>query len=190
MIGRALNLEGTKRGTSFKDVSANMFASGYIQSAADNKILSGYKDGTFKPYENVTRGEMALMISRAFDYSYGNTTSGAERALTSRGIAQGMGDGTFGTNLSIIRADFAIFLARAIDYNLRINRSNDMFSGEMYVNAESLPIRKGPSEKYAQVGIVQNNEKVTIGYTVGSWTLIKTDSDVIGFVPNSYLITH
>ncbi|OAH57820.1 hypothetical protein AWH48_02050 [Domibacillus aminovorans] len=189
MIGRALNLDGTKRENSFIDVSASMFASGYIQSAVDKKILSGYKDGTFKPYENVTRGEMALMISRSFDYSYGNTTSGAEKALTSRDIAQGMGNGTFGTNLSIIRADFAIFLARAIDYNLRINNPTIPFSGEMYVNTESLPIKKGPSENYAQVGILKHNEKVIIGYKVGSWTLIKAGSNVIGFVPNSYLNT-
>lgn len=121
MIGRALHLDGTKRTTSFKDVSANMFASGYIQSAVDNKILSGYKNGTFKPVEKITRGEMALMISRAFDFDYGNTTAGAEKALISKGISQGMEDGTFGTNLSIIRADFAVFLARAIDENLRIS---------------------------------------------------------------------
>ncbi|MFJ7932916.1 family 10 glycosylhydrolase [Sporosarcina sp. NPDC096371] len=121
MIGRALHLDGTKRTTSFKDVSANMFASGYIQSAVDNKILSGYKNGTFKPNEKITRGEMALMISRAFDLSDGNTTASAEKALISKGIAQGMVDGTFGTKLSIIRADFAIFLARANDENLRIN---------------------------------------------------------------------
>lgn len=189
MIGRALNLDGTKRGTSFKDVSANMFASGYIQSAADEKILSGYKGGTFKPDENVTRGEMALMISRAFEYSYGNTTSGAEGALTSRGIAQGISNGTFGRHLSIIRADFAVFLARAIDYNLRINNQAIPFSGEMYVNTESLPVKKGPSETYAQVGTLKKNEKVIIGYQVGSWTLIQSGSNVIGFVPNASLKT-
>ncbi|WP_083256197.1 family 10 glycosylhydrolase [Domibacillus iocasae] len=187
MIGRSLSLNGTKRENTFKDVNAGMFASGYIQSAVEKKILSGYQDGSFKPYEKVTRGEMALMISRAFEYEYGHTTSGAQQALTSRGIAQGMGDGHFGTHLSIIRADFAVFLARAIDYNLRINNSPVSFSDEMQVNDESLPLRKGPSEKYAQAGVLQNNEKVQIAYHVGSWTLVKSGSNVIGFVPRSSL---
>ncbi|MCI2253097.1 S-layer homology domain-containing protein [Domibacillus sp. PGB-M46] len=97
-----------------------MFASGYFESAVDKKILSGYKGGTFKSYGNITRGEMALMISRAFGYEYGNAASQAQRALMTRGIAQGMTDGQFGSQLSIIRSDFAVFLARALDPTLRI----------------------------------------------------------------------
>ncbi|WP_019240644.1 MULTISPECIES: family 10 glycosylhydrolase [Bacillus] len=187
MIGRALNLDGTQRESTFNDVSTSMFASGYIQSAADLKILSGYKDGSFKPYANVTRGEMALMISRAFEYNYGNTTAGAAEALISRGIAQGMGDGTFGANLSIIRADFAVFLARGIDYTLRVKPSIT-FNEEMSVNTNTLSIRKGPSNAYTQLGTLTKNEKVQIGYKVGSWSLVKSQSGVIGFVPNSSLI--
>nr|WP_231584132.1 family 10 glycosylhydrolase [Domibacillus indicus] len=187
MIGRALNLDGTKRTSTFRDVNASMFASGYIQSAVEKEILTGYEDGSFKPYEKVTRGQMALMISRAFGYEYGSAVSGAEQALLTRGIAQGMGDGQFGRHLSIIRADFAIFLARAVDYNLRINSPAVSFNGEMQVNMESLPVRKGPSEKYAQTGVLQNQEKVQIAYQVGSWVLVKSASNVIGFVPQSSL---
>ena len=49
MLGRALNLDGTQRATSFSDVNASAKASGYIQSAVKKGIISGYKDGTFKP---------------------------------------------------------------------------------------------------------------------------------------------
>lgn len=186
MIGRALQLDGTKRSTSFKDVGSSNFASGYIQSAANKKIVSGYKDGRFKPNNPVTRGEMAVMISRAFGYSYGNSTSGAEKALISRGIAQGKGNGSFGTNDSIIRADFAIFLARSIDYTLR-TKPTISFSGQTYSNTDALNIRKGPSTSYASIGKLKNKEIVSIGYVVGKWTLIKSSSNVIGFVSNSYL---
>ncbi|WP_050615945.1 family 10 glycosylhydrolase [Bacillus testis] len=181
MIGRTLNLDGAKRKTSFKDVGANMVASGYIQSAVENHILSGYSNGTFKPYDKITRGEMALMISRAFGYDYGNSASGAAHALLSRGIAQGTADGTFGSDLKIIRADYAIFLARSIDYTLRINSPAISYSGEMAATA-ALPIRTGPSEKYGQTGTVAQNEKVSIGYQVGTWTFIKTASGKTGFV--------
>ena len=49
MLGRALNLDGTQRATSFSDVGASAKASGYIQSAVKKGNYSGYKDGTFKP---------------------------------------------------------------------------------------------------------------------------------------------
>ncbi len=185
MIGRALNLNGTKRATSFKDVGAGNFASGYIQSAVDKKILSGYGDGTFKPYATVTRGEMAVMIAKAFGYSYGNTVSGAANALKTRGIAQGVTATSFGADLNLIRADFAVFLARSIDYTLR-TKPTITFSGTKYVDVDSLNVRKGPSTKYGVVGALKNNTKVEIGYSVGTWTLIKS-GNTIGFVANSYL---
>nr|WP_042350951.1 N-acetylmuramoyl-L-alanine amidase [Bacillus massiliigorillae] len=185
MIGRALNLDGTKRATTFKDVSSNNFASGYIQSAVDKKILSGYGDGTFRPYAHVTRGEMAVMISKAFNYSFGNTVSGAANALMSRGIAQGFSNGTFGADKTLIRADFAVFLARSIDYTLR-TKPTISFSGTKYVNVDSLNVRKGPSTKYGTISALKNNTKVEIGYKVGTWTLVKSGS-IIGFVLDSYL---
>ena len=41
MLGKALDLDGTQRTTSFKDVSAASKASGYIQSAVDKGIING-----------------------------------------------------------------------------------------------------------------------------------------------------
>jgi len=120
MIGRALKLNGEQRETTFKDVSSGMFASGYIQSAVENKIIAGYEDGSFRPNANVTRGEMALMISRAFSFEHDNTTLGASEALKLMGIASGYANGDFGITHSIIRADFAVFLARSINEELRI----------------------------------------------------------------------
>lgn len=184
-IGRALSLDGTKKNTSFIDVGAGNFASGYIQSAVNKKIISGYSDGTFRPYANVTRGEMAIMISRAFEYNYGNTMSGAAAALTSRGIAQGMADGSFGETQQIIRADFAIFLARAIDYTLRL-QPTITFSGETYPTDNSLNVRTGPSTLYHSIGKINKQTKVSIGYKVGNWSLVQADN-LIGFVSNSYL---
>ena len=185
MIGRALGLDGTKTSTSFKDVGSNNFASGYIQAASSKGIVSGYGDGTFRPNQNVTRGEMAVLISKAFNYSFGGTMSGAATALKSRGIAQGLSDGSFGAAKNIIRADYAIFLARAIDYTLRLNPTTS-FSGTKYVNASSLNVRKGPSTKYAAVGSLARNATVQLSYSVGNWVLVKSGS-ITGFVNSSYL---
>ncbi len=186
MIGRALNLNGTQRVTSFKDVGINNFASGYIQSAVDAKIVSGYGDGTFRPNGDVTRGEMAVMISKAFGYDFGNTASGAAKALLSRGIAQGLNDGTFGSSLKLTRGDFAVFLARAINHQLRV-KSTITYGSVMYVNATSLNVRSGPNTNYKSVGALKKNASVSVAYKVGTWSYIKTSSGTTGFVLTSYL---
>ena len=67
MLGKALNLDGTQRTTSFSDVSASSKASGYIQSAVKEGIINGYEDGTFKPADTITRVEMAYLLERAFE---------------------------------------------------------------------------------------------------------------------------
>lgn len=185
MIGRALGLDGKQASTSFSDVGSNNFASGYIKAAVAKGIVSGYGDGTFRPNQKVNRGEMAVMISKAFNYSFNGTMSGAATALKSRGIAQGLANGSFGAEKNIIRADFAVFLARAIDYTLRLTPTTS-YTGTKYVNASSLNVRKGPSTKYASVGSLARNVAVQTSYSVGNWTLIKSGS-TIGFVNAGYL---
>ena len=64
MLGRALNLDGTQRPTSFSDVNASSKASGYIQSAVKKGIISGYEDGTFKPADTISRVEMAYLLDK------------------------------------------------------------------------------------------------------------------------------
>lgn len=187
-VGRALQLNGTKRATSFKDVDAGMFASGYIQSATQKGILTGYSDGTYRPYKEVTRGEMAIMISRAFGYSFNNTTSGAANALISRGIAQGKGDGSFGTSDLITRADFSVFLARAINPKFRVISNTVSFKDARWVNVDSLNVRTGPNDSYAKIGAVKQNQQVLSAYKVGAWNYIKYGS-LEGFVHGSYLRT-
>ncbi|KAB7706026.1 cell wall hydrolase [Bacillus aerolatus] len=184
-IGRALQLNGTKRETTFKDVPAGNFASGYIQSAVEKGILSGYDGGRFLPYKEVTRGEMAVMISKAFGYEFGGTLSGAANALMSRGIARGVEDGTFGADQHLIRADFSVFLARAINPEFRTTDTASPAKA-LWVNVDSLNVRTGPSTNYAKNGAVKENEKVLGGHEVGSWMYIQSGS-VTGFVHRSYL---
>ncbi|MDJ0736057.1 MAG: fasciclin domain-containing protein [Nostocaceae cyanobacterium] len=51
----------------FADVPADYWASPFIQVLAQNNIISGYPDGTFKPERAVQRAEFAAMIQKAFD---------------------------------------------------------------------------------------------------------------------------
>lgn len=186
LLGRALDLDGKQRKTKFRDVGSNNFASGYIQSAVDQNIISGYSDGSFKPEGYVTRGEMAVMISKAFGYNFRNSASGAAEAMVSRGIDLGAEDGTFGYNRSALREETATFLARAINYTLR-TKVDIAFDGEKTVNTQSLNMRTGPSSAYPVIGVLNKQETVSVGYKVGNWMLVKSKNDTIGFVSNSYL---
>ena len=74
MVAKALELNGTKRVTDFKDIPVSHKNSGYIQSAVEAGIIKGYGDGTFKPNNKVTRGQMAAFLGRAFDLPASSTT--------------------------------------------------------------------------------------------------------------------
>lgn len=184
-IARALQLDGQKRKTVFKDVSAGNFSSGYIQSAVDKGILSGYGDGRFLPSKEVTRGEMAVMLSKAFGYEFGGNLSGAANALMSRGIARGIEDGTFGASQQIIRADFSVFLARAINPEFRVTNTAS-FTKAFWVNASSLNVRTGPATKYTKSSSLLKNAKVLGAHEIGSWMYIQSGNET-GFVHKSYL---
>lgn len=49
----------------FKDVSDSYWALDEIAFLIERGVISGYADGTFRPGENITRGQAVIMISRA-----------------------------------------------------------------------------------------------------------------------------
>ena len=126
MVAKALKLGGTKRTTDFKDIPGTYKNSGYIQSAVEAGIIKGYADGTFKPNNKVTRGQMAAFLGRAFDLPASSTTfkdvkpsdTGAEFVgrLAAAKITTGYGDGTFKPYANLSRAHISSFIARAIRY--------------------------------------------------------------------------
>ncbi|RDI39982.1 N-acetylmuramoyl-L-alanine amidase [Falsibacillus pallidus] len=185
MIGRTLQFNGKQVSTDFSDVGIQNFASGYIQEAARHSIITGYKDGSFKPDQPVARGEMAIMISRAFGYG-ASTINSAAKALMDKGIAQGVADGTFGTTNSIKRSDFSVFLARSINSELRLNGSMPEFTQTDTVNADSLNMRSGPSTLYDVKSAIPFKGEVKIGYKVGKWAFIQYDGKT-GFVHTDFL---
>jgi N-acetylmuramoyl-L-alanine amidase len=186
MIGRSIQLDGTKTTTIFEDVGSSNFASGYIQSAVKEGIISGYNDGTFRPAAPVTRGEMALLISRAFEFN-ATSVSSASTELMQRGIAQGMADGTFGAGFSIKRADFSVFLARAINSGLRVEGQSLIFPEEKYVNTNILNFRTGPSTEYPIIEKLSYGVPVEIAYHIGDWAYARTLKGQEGFLHTDFL---
>ncbi|MEH2055357.1 MAG: fasciclin domain-containing protein [Nostoc sp.] len=48
------------------DVSSDYWARPFIQALADNNVIAGFPDGTFRPNQPVTRAEFAALIQKAF----------------------------------------------------------------------------------------------------------------------------
>ncbi len=53
--------------TGFSDVPSSAFFYPYVQFLYCNAFISGYSDGTFRPYNNTTRGQMVKIVTLAFD---------------------------------------------------------------------------------------------------------------------------
>lgn len=126
MIGKATGLGGDLRPTNFKDVPADFFAAGYIRNAVDAHIVTGFPNGTFQPRSAIIRGDVAVMLQKAFGYEpgaekmfqdvpEGKYYGAAIRSLIANHITEGYPDGTFRPSLNITRAEFSVLLARALD---------------------------------------------------------------------------
>ncbi len=114
----------------FEDVPADHWAFIFIETVAEAGLVSGYPDGTYRPYEYVTRAELAVMLLQGIydlggSYTPPPATGGtftdieghwAEdwiEALAQEGITSGYGDGTFRPDNGVTRAEISIFLLRA-----------------------------------------------------------------------------
>ena len=128
IIARALKLND--KTADYKDVNGEWFAP-YVGACSEAGIISGY-DGYFRPNDNITRQEMAVIIVNAYSYLEGkganggidNFTDKAEIAdwakaavdtASSVGLISGMGDGTFAPNANATRAQAASIVKRLLD---------------------------------------------------------------------------
>ena len=111
----------------FSDVVAGAYYYDYVYAAAEAGVIMGYEDGSFKPNNNVTRGEFAAFVTRMLGVdvsSYTTTTFTDVPAdhyqlkyiayLSEAGIVAGDGTGKFNPNAPITREDAAVIVAKAL----------------------------------------------------------------------------
>ena len=58
-----------KNEATFSDTQHNCWAKHYIESLADVGVITGKANGTYGPYEYVTRAQLAIMLTRALDFA-------------------------------------------------------------------------------------------------------------------------
>lgn len=70
MLSRGLGLQGDRdTAQSFRDIQPSTQTGDYIGAAAKAGIITGNTDATFRPNENITREQLAIMMIRAMEYT-------------------------------------------------------------------------------------------------------------------------
>jgi hypothetical protein len=122
--GWTLNTSG---GPHFSDVTASNAFYGYIETAYNNGVISGYADGTFRPGNNVTRAQLSKIIVIAQHWPV-DTTGGPHftdvlttdpfytfiETAYNRGIISGYADGTFRPGNNATRGQIAKIVYSAV----------------------------------------------------------------------------
>lgn len=126
---------------SFPDVSERDRNYAAIMTLMENELVQGYPDGSFKPYESVTRAEFATMICRALgkekdaettkykgrsefsDVVANDWYTGYINVAKEMGIINGIGNGRFAPNDNVTYAQAIKMVVGALGYT-------DIRSGE------------------------------------------------------------
>lgn len=121
-IGAGQN--GNGQTISYKDMNDFGWAAKDIEAVTSAELMTGYKDGTFRPNLGITRAEMAAVVVRWMNLTgegsstfpdTGNHWSVHNIALVQQaGYMKGMPDGTFQPNKLLTRAEAVTLINRVL----------------------------------------------------------------------------
>ena len=115
------------QGDKFADIANVSWAKEAIEALAENNIISGYEDGSFRPNNSISRAETAKIIVMAFniedketDKAFADVKEDAwyfeyVKKLNANGYMNGYSNDVFGANEGITRQDFVVTLYRVLD---------------------------------------------------------------------------
>ena len=139
ILDAAFGFETTGESKDFPDVAKTSWAYKYVMACADNGIVKGYPDGTFKPSDKATREQAITMIARCIltDEELAEYRNDADLStmfkdaskihdyaraacyfLATCGNLEGYPDGTVKPQKNITRAEFVKLLFAAADENV------------------------------------------------------------------------
>ena len=106
----------------FPDCNPNEWYASAVTYVSDKGLITGYNDGTFGPYDNITRGQLVTILWRMegkpvsssagfSDVSSSDFYYSAALWAQKNGVIKGYGDGTFGGERLITRQEAAVMLA-------------------------------------------------------------------------------
>lgn len=114
----------------FKDVREDDWHKEYIVNMYVNKIIDGYADGTFKPYDNVTNAQIAKIISETFGMKKQVASSAPFSDVTKKdwfepyvndlyatGVLTKTPSNKFNPYAQATRSQIAVYVARAMKWH-------------------------------------------------------------------------
>jgi hypothetical protein len=132
LAGGDANVPADPATASFPDVSSGYWAYRYIEYAARENVVGGYRDGTYQPESAVDRGQMAAYIARALvaprgdvglpaptppatfaDVGVGFWAYRQIEYCASQGVVTGYWDGTYRPDNPVTRDQMAVYVTRA-----------------------------------------------------------------------------
>lgn len=127
----------------FSDVDTNDWYYNNVMRAVELGILSGYTDGTFKPMNNITRRDFAIMLAQSLGHDNDEeaTSPFKDVADTDYGVSSiaylyeneitvGDSNGNFNPDANITRQEAAIMLVKAFEAT---GTSSDLYADDAQI---------------------------------------------------------
>ncbi len=112
----------------FTDLDKDRWSEKAIATLSKGEVLKGYTDGSFKPTNNMTRGEVAKAITRFADVKVletefpdiiGHWAEDYINTAGNEGWIKGYNDGTFKPNELLTRAEFVTMMNSLLDRKVK-----------------------------------------------------------------------
>lgn len=111
----------------FPDCNPNEWYAPAVTYVSNKGLITGYDNGTFGPYDNITRGQLVTILWRMegkpisssagfSDVSSSDFYYSAALWAQKNGVIKGYGDGTFGGERLITREEAAVMLANYANF--------------------------------------------------------------------------
>lgn len=111
----------------FPDCNPNEWYAPAVTYVSNKGLITGYDNGTFGPYDNITRGQLVTILWRMegkpvsssdgfSDVSSSDFYYSAALWAQKNGVIKGYGDGTFGGERLITRQEAAVMLANYANF--------------------------------------------------------------------------
>lgn len=145
-----------KAAVKFNDLPDNYWAKPYIDALSSRGLISGYKDGTYKPDQPVTRAQIANIVSRTFELqadqkSIDFTDVGSDywakdsiAEVVKGGFMKGFPNNTFSPEAPVTRAQALTTLVTGLKLETPTNVQTAL---SRYTDANAIP--KWANEKIA-----------------------------------------
>lgn len=153
LIGYLLICATPTQAKTFSDVPANSELQNALTDLQKNNVISGYDNGTFRPNNHVTRGQLAKMIAVSLklqpssdmitfsDLPNNHANYPYVQALVAKKIVNGYPDGTFKPNQVVTRSQAAKMIAAAFNipaYNAALPFKDVTTTSDRYKDIQAL----------------------------------------------------